>query len=224
MAGSSATNPASANHQLRRFAPNRANGARLGFSRTKTDGQYQSVPSASAATHQITGLPVQVLSRVVGQATQRARSGQTSGRGRRRQTAHAVAPSGIAHQRATRAPPAATANGTNSTKPDRGIQHVAGPDLVRPGELVRLEVRAAGQPAGGDVAVEEEVNPEGLLERIGNQHHERERNREDRHRQRDGGPARMRQADPHRPIVAGCASAGSGVRSPPLPQSGLDLE
>ena len=172
------------------------------MSRTKTDGQYQSVPSASAATHQITGLPVHVLSRVVGQATHRAMSGQTSGRGRSRQIAHAIAPSGIAHQSGHASAAGSSANGTNSSSPSGRIQHVAGPDVVRPGELVWLEIRTAGQPAGGDVAVQDEVDAEWLLQGVRNEQHERQRNREDRHRQGDGGPARTWQADPHRPIVA----------------------
>ena len=90
------------------------------MSRTKTDGQKYSVPSASAATHQMTGLPVHVLSSVVGQATHRARSGQTSGRGRSRQIAHAVAPSGIAHHSGHASAAGSAANGTNSTNPTGG--------------------------------------------------------------------------------------------------------
>ena len=58
----------------------------------------------------MTGLPVHVLSRVVGHATQSAMSGHHAGAGRNRHTAQAVTPIGIAHQRTA----GRTVNGTNS--------------------------------------------------------------------------------------------------------------
>ena len=111
----------------------------------------RSPPSASAAIDQMTGLPVQVFRSVVGFATHRASSGQTTGRG-------PEAPDGRRRDRRAGPPTTATAatsgrtgsaaNGDEQPQRHRRIEDVAGPDLVRTGELVRLEERAAGQPAG----------------------------------------------------------------------------
>src|SRR6185312_9968617 len=107
------TTPAATHHD-RRQTPNSANGPRLGLSTTNTDGQAHSTPSASAATHQMTGLPVHVLRSVVGQATQSAISGHDTGRGRRRHTAKPTATIGSTHHSAAATGNGSSANGTNS--------------------------------------------------------------------------------------------------------------
>src|SRR6188474_2252595 len=105
---------AAATHQDRRQAPNSANGERLVFSTTNTDGHAQSVPSASAATHQMTGLPVHVFNSVVGQATHKAMSGHDGGAGRSRARANTTAPIGSAHQSTHATGAGSNANGANS--------------------------------------------------------------------------------------------------------------
>src|SRR5262245_35408736 len=84
-------------HHARCGNPNRANGKRLGFSRANGAKPRQAVAAATAAMLQSTGLPVHVLSGVVGHAMQNASSGHTEGRGRSRTIAQAVTPRGIAH-------------------------------------------------------------------------------------------------------------------------------
>src|SRR5258707_12199153 len=67
---------------------------------------------------QITGFPVQVLRSVVGQAMQRASSGQTSGLGWSRHIDQAGMPIGMAHQKIA----GTTTNGTNSHSPTGGYR------------------------------------------------------------------------------------------------------
>src|SRR2546425_769366 len=114
--------PVAANHHDLRHDPNRANGARLGLTRTSTDGQAYRTPSAIAAIDQITGLPVHVFRSVVGHAVHRAIRGQTSGRGRSRRIAQAVTPTGTAHHRTAATAIGSRANGTNSASPIGGYR------------------------------------------------------------------------------------------------------
>ncbi len=65
-------------------------------------------------------------------------------------------------------------------QPDRRVEDVAGADGVRPGELVRLEERTAGEPPRRRVAIELVVDADGLLERMRGDGDEHERQREDR--------------------------------------------
>ena len=96
--------------------------------------------------HQMTGLPVHVLSSVVGQATHSAISGHDAGRGRSRQTpTHDGRGSGAPTTGPRRRQGARERH--EQPERDRRIEDVAGRDLVRPGELVRLEVRPAAEPA-----------------------------------------------------------------------------
>src|SRR6476659_6735312 len=96
----SATRTAAPIHHDRRRTPNRANGARLGFRRTNgaANREDPTTARAIAAIDQITGLPVQIFSSVVGLTRQKSTSGQVSGRGRRAATTAATTPSGRAHQ------------------------------------------------------------------------------------------------------------------------------
>src|SRR6185295_16850228 len=80
----STRNTPSPTHQARSRTPNAANGNRLGFSNANGAAQRYTIATDIAAAAQITGLPVQIFSGVVGQARQRAMSGQTAGRGRTR--------------------------------------------------------------------------------------------------------------------------------------------
>src|SRR6188508_459798 len=64
----------------------------------------------------MTGLPVQVLSSVVGHATHSAMRGHHAGSGRSRQMAHAVIAMGITHHRSA----GRTVNGTNSQRATGG--------------------------------------------------------------------------------------------------------
>src|SRR5437762_12140706 len=91
---------ASPTHQDRLRTPNSANGASDGLSNTKGAVRRDDTTTAraSAAIDQITGLPVQIFSSVVGLDRHSAMSGQTTGRGRSRTTAAAVTPRGIDHQ------------------------------------------------------------------------------------------------------------------------------
>ena len=152
----------------------------------------------------MTGLPVQVLSSVVGHARHSAMSGHHG--------AGPEAPDGPGRDADRDRPPQRPGDAAGSDRErheqpqrDRRVQHVAGPDRVRTGELVRLEVRTARQPARGGVAVQEEVDAERLLQRMRHDEHEHERDREDRHRQGDGGrslrgrPILMGRLSPPRP-------------------------
>src|SRR5258708_40331384 len=94
----------------------------------------------------MTGLPVQVFSSVVGHATQTASSGQTSGRGRRRQIDQAVAPSGIVHHRIA----GTTTKGTNSHSPTGGERTTpASLGFGRSSGRGPQNGAPAGHPAGG---------------------------------------------------------------------------
>jgi hypothetical protein len=70
--------------------------------------------------HQMTGLPVQILSGVVGQARHSAMSGQTAGRGATRAIATIVRAAGIPHHRSKATGRGRTAAGTKSHKPTGG--------------------------------------------------------------------------------------------------------
>ena len=83
-------------HHERRFAPKNANGARVGFRKTRTDRGRQTQPSAMNAISQIPGLPPAMTTTVVGHQRQNRIAGQPTGAGRSQTTAAIVIPSGIA--------------------------------------------------------------------------------------------------------------------------------
>jgi len=78
------------------LAPKNANGASVGFRKTRTEAGRQSVPSAMNAMIQIPGLPPAMTTIVVGHHRQKRIAGQPTTDGRIRRTAPRVIPSGIA--------------------------------------------------------------------------------------------------------------------------------
>ena len=88
-------------------------------------------------------------------------------------------------------------------------------DLVRAGQLVRLVEGTAGQPAGGDVAIEREIDARRLFERVRDGEHEQQRQQQ--HRRRGGERHRppVEDVDPSRHHVRdGSRRAGTADRIP----------
>src|SRR5690349_8685148 len=82
-------------HQRRSRIPISANGMIVGLITARPDGHHQRVPSATAAVHQITGLPNTNLAGEYGQARQSATPTHVHGPGRWHQMTAAMIAAGI---------------------------------------------------------------------------------------------------------------------------------
>src|SRR5689334_17136633 len=85
-------------HHRRSRMPISANGMIVGLMTASADGHHHNVPRATAAVHQITGLPNTNLAGEYGQARHSAMPTQVHGPGRWRQTTLAMIAAGISVQ------------------------------------------------------------------------------------------------------------------------------